>query len=249
MAGPVVVAMGDSVTAGVGDGAGAGWAFHVATMLGARRWVNLAANGVRARDMNQSQVPSALMELPDVVLATVGGNDVLRGDFDPLQMGIDVRATVERLSREGRRVVFISLDRIALFELMPRAVAEVMARRVGFANQALAGALEGTQAALIDGSAVMRALGPRAWHIDRIHPSPAGHRALASAAVAELGNQFRAVASVVPSTPPPALHDRAWWLVRNGTPWIVKRSRDLIPQVATMVTHELLEQRRRRPVG
>ncbi len=49
MAGPVVVAMGDSVTAGVGDDAGMGWAFHVASMLGARRWVNLAANGVRAR--------------------------------------------------------------------------------------------------------------------------------------------------------------------------------------------------------
>ncbi len=90
MQGPVVVALGDSITFGVGDGAQGpesvetapvGWAAHVARALGASRFVNLAANGARARHLAQTQVPSALMERPDLVLLTVGGNDVLRGDF------------------------------------------------------------------------------------------------------------------------------------------------------------------------
>jgi hypothetical protein len=37
---------------------------------------------------------------------------------------------------------------------------------------------------------------------------------------------------------------RGWWLARQGLPWIAKRSRDLIPQMAQVVTHELLEERR-----
>lgn len=246
--GPRVVALGDSVTLGVGDstlpGIGAGWAAHVAHALGASEFVNLAANGTRARDLGATQVPSALMARPDVVLMTVGGNDVLRGDFCPAEITAHVRDALERLERPGREIVVIGLDRIAAFSVLGRRVSTVMARRVGQANAAISAAVAGTRVHLIDGGDVFGRVGTIAWHIDRIHPSPAGHRALTAEALWHVSRRFPHPAPIEPAGAPPSLISRAWWMTHNGVPWIAKRSRDLLPQMALVVTHELLEERR-----
>lgn len=246
--GPRIVALGDSVTLGVGDrpvpGIGAGWAAHAAYVLGASEYVNLAANGVRARDLMRTQVPSALMHQPDVVLFTAGGNDVMRGDFDPDEVCAHLRDAIERLSRPGRVLVTVGLDRIGLFALLGRHVDTVMARRIGQANAAIAAAVAGTDTILIDGASEFASLGPAAWHIDRIHPSPTGHRALAVAAARATG--LPAVREVTAPGRAPSLPAKAAWLAVRGLPWIAKRSRDLIPQAARVVTHELLEERRER---
>lgn len=253
MRGPVVVAMGDSITFGVGDGTQrpetadipVGWAAHVARALGASRFVNLACNGARARHLAQSQVPHALMELPDVVLLTIGGNDVLRGDFSPEEVRACVSDALVRLERPGRIVVLVSLDRIGLFDLLGGAIAEVMARRVGAANGALRSAAIGTGTIVVDGAAALARVGARGWHVDRVHPSALGHRALARHVLKALGTADHET-TPMPAPGSPRAHDRVWWLLRHGTPWVAKRSRDLIPQVAAVVTHELLEDRRRR---
>lgn len=85
------VAMGDSITLGVGDdGRGAtsdrGWAAHVARALRSDGFVNLAKIGTRARDLADDQVPRALALRPELVLMSIGGNDVLRGDFSPWEV-------------------------------------------------------------------------------------------------------------------------------------------------------------------
>jgi lysophospholipase L1-like esterase len=246
--GPSVVALGDSITLGIGDGLtpgiGAGWAAHVAHAIGASAFTNLAANGTRARTIGTSQVPTGLMQRPDLVLLTVGGNDVLRGDFSPSEITENVSDVIARLSRPGRQIVMISLDRIAAFDVLGQRVSTVMARRIGQANGALGMAVAGTEVHWINGAEVFARLGPSAWHIDRIHPSPAGHRALAEAALVRLAGTYTQVAAIEPPGASPSLASRAWWLARQGLPWIAKRSRDLIPQVAQVVTHELLEERR-----
>ena len=246
--GPRVVAMGDSITLGIGDatvaGVGPGWAAHVAHAIGASRYTNLAENGTRARGLGLSPLPTGLMQRPDVVLLTVGGNDVLRGDFSPPEITERVADALARLRRPGREIVMISLDRIAAFDLLGRRVAAVMARRVGQANGALGMAVAGTDVHWINGAAVFAHLGEAAWHIDRIHPSPAGHRALAEAALRALAVRHPQVRPIVAPGPRPSLATCGWWLTRQGLPWIAKRSRDLIPQMAQVVTHELLEERR-----
>lgn len=249
MSGPRVVALGDSITLGVGDGVqraqgDVGWAALAARSLGASHFTNLAANGARARDMLATQVPRALMERPDVVLLTVGGNDVLRGDFSPIEVELALGEAVDRLERPGRRIVTVSLDRIGLFDVAPRAVAEAMARRIGQANAAIARAVEHTDVDVIDGATLLASLGRRAWHIDRIHPSPLGHRALAGAAVSALEDEWPRRHDTPTPPRPPSRAAVAAWLAVNGLPWALKRSRDLIPQVTMVVARELQAERR-----
>ncbi|PKQ17523.1 MAG: hypothetical protein CVT68_08090, partial [Actinobacteria bacterium HGW-Actinobacteria-8] len=220
--GPRVVALGDSVTLGIGDsthpGIGAGWAAHVAHALGASEFVNLAANGTRARDLVTTQVPSALMARPDIVLLTVGGNDVLRGDFCPPEITLHVRAALNRLEKPGREIVMISLDCIAAFSVLGRRVSTVMGRRVGQANGAIGAAAAGTRVHLIDGAEVFERVGHAAWHIDQIHPSPEGHRALTLEALHRVAPRFPHVAPIVPAGAAPSLISRAWWMTHNGVP-------------------------------
>jgi len=252
---PTVVAIGDSLTLGVGDGTqhptgDVGWAAHTAYALDAAVFANLAANGTRARDLMTDQVPAAIATQPDVILASAGGNDVLRGDFDAVEVEQELRGVLEALASPDRRIVVLAIDRIGLFDLLPAPVTAVMARRIAAANAGIVAAAESAGATLVHGGAVFRAAGPRAWHVDRIHPSPLGHRRLATAAVEALAADWPLVRAVPAPPRPPRAHARAWWLVRNGAPWAVKRSRDLIPQITRVVTHELLEERRaQRPLG
>ncbi len=255
MLGPAVVGLGDSLTFGVGDGTQrpetvvtcpVGWAAHVAHALGARSFTNLAANGVRARDLGRTQVPSALMMTPDLVLMTVGGNDVLRGDFDPDEVREHVGDALARLTRPGREIVLVSLGRIGLFDLAGGRIAGIMARRIDAVNEALHRAAAPTGARVCNGAAALAEVGRRGWHVDRVHPSALGHRALARSVLEQLGTGDSLEACLLPPARSPRLDERLWWLARHGTPWVAKRSRDLIPQVAAVVTHELLEDRRRR---
>lgn len=250
MAAPRVAALGDSITLGVGDGvrraSDVGWAALTARALGARHFVNLAANGVRARDLAQIQVAVALASRPDVVLLTVGGNDVMRGDFCPEELERELGTALGLLARPDRRIITVSLDRIGLFDLAPVAVARAMARRIGLANAAIARAMAPHGVEVIDGASLLASHGRHAWHIDRIHPSPLGHRALAAAAVEALADSWRPQAAVPPAPPPPHPLAVAAWLAVNGAPWAIKRSRDLLPQVTRVVAHELREDRRAR---
>lgn len=232
---PRVVALGDSITAGVGDQSvsqyGDGWAALVAHALGAKEYLCLARNGVRARDLAQTQVPDALMASPDLVIISVGGNDILRGDFDAREVESALADAVARLRRPGRSIVVLSIVAVALFDLCPARVRHVMTARVEQVNASIKAATLGTDVVVIDGARVAGAVGESMWHIDRIHPSPRGHRALAAEVLRLLPEQFKQTALLPSAQSAPNAATRLWWLASNGLPWLVKRSRDLIPQV------------------
>ena len=241
------VAMGDSITLGIGDdGRGAttdrGWAAHVARALGSDVFVNLARNGTRARDLADDQVPRALALRPELVLMSIGGNDVLRGDFSPWEVESSTADAIRTLRASGAEVVLVTLAPIRLLQHFPSRVTAVMAARIGDANAALHAAALAGGASVVDGDAVMRLQGESAWHVDRIHPSQVGHRALAERAVGLLP-QFGPAREIAPPEPPPGIAATAWWTVRNGLPWVAKRSRDLIPQIAIVVAREVREAR------
>ncbi|WP_201308947.1 GDSL-type esterase/lipase family protein, partial [Puerhibacterium puerhi] len=223
--GPVVVALGDSVTGGVGDAAGPGaphgpgWAGWLADLAGASCFVNLASDGARARHVVAEQLPRALALLPDVATVVVGGNDVLRSDFCAHDVARDLSTAVTALRDVGATVVLARLPAIGLFELTPPVVRQVVRARVAQVNAVVdavahasrpgtvseLGALRASRAApgtdrgpgiddgrgrgavvVVDVADAARLAGRAAWHADRVHLSPAGHRALAAVAAVAL---------------------------------------------------------------
>ncbi|WP_162616497.1 GDSL-type esterase/lipase family protein [Xylanimonas allomyrinae] len=216
MTGPRIVALGDSISAGVGDATGpdaphgGGWAAHLAQLAGASDFTNLARNGARAQHVVAEQLPHALDLLPDVATLVIGGNDVLRSDFSAYDVARDLSTTVTALRDCGCTVVLARLPAIALFELMPQRVRGVMRARIAAINDAVDAVahaarprtVEQVAAArrradgrrpgqgtvvVVDIGAVVHDLGPAAWHSDRVHPSATAHRRLAVHAAITLG--------------------------------------------------------------
>lgn len=265
-----LVALGDSITAGVGDTVGPdaahgpGWAAHLAAVLGVTEFSNLATNGARSRDVADTQLDAALALRPRLATVLVGGNDVLRSDFDARFTLADLHRCVGELRRAGTDVVLVRLPVIGLFELTPRLVRRVMRRRVAAINAAVdevaaAATAEGPDVAgtnpargrvvVIDAAEAIAPAGAKAWHIDRVHPSPAGHRRLALGVATALADVDRAYAAAaraarLPAAPdPPSARQRLVWLLRAGLPWCVRRGRDFLPGLLRSVVHDLRSER------
>ncbi|MCZ9343859.1 SGNH/GDSL hydrolase family protein, partial [Streptomyces sp. TRM76130] len=95
---PRYVALGDSLTEGVGDpvaGGRRGWAALLAGSLAGAderpvEFRNLAVSGAQTRDVLEAQLPAGLALRPDLVSVVIGVNDTLRRTFD-------IRAVAARL--------------------------------------------------------------------------------------------------------------------------------------------------------
>lgn len=84
--GPLWVALGDSMTQGVGAGShDRGWVGQVAERMPGWRVVNLAITGGRVRDVLDRQLPAmeSLGTVPDLVTVLIGSNDL----FNPRLRG------------------------------------------------------------------------------------------------------------------------------------------------------------------
>jgi alpha-1,6-mannosyltransferase len=232
--GPRVVGLGDSVTLGVGDlvepGQHPGWAAHVAHAVGAGEYTNLARLGARARTVVEEQLRVALARRPDVALLAAGGNDVLRGDLDPDDVAASIERCVQALRAVGSQVVLVRLSTCAHVRLLPPRLRRVLDHRVGVVNEGLdtVAAATGVPALTLQPTSPLH---PQLWHVDRIHPGPLGHRVLAQQAVSELAAAGVATVATVPplTLAAPSRPAQVEWLLRNGVPWLAKRSVDLFP--------------------
>lgn len=246
MTGPRLVALGDSVTVGVGDRvegrAELGWASHLADALGAGDFRNLARTGARARDVLAQQLAPALAAEADIATILAGGNDVLRADFDPDHVGRDIAEVAEWLASRRTTVVVVLLHDPRL--VLPGGggvFGRVIAARAALVNEAVVRHVSGLSGVhVLDLHEVALTHDRTSWHVDRMHPSALGHRRLAQAAADLLEQQgfpvVGDVAAVPADCPGPIAH--AVWLVRNGLPWFAKRSVDLVPELVRVVISE-----------
>ena len=169
--GPLWVAIGDSMTQGIGASAPErGWvgqlAEHLAASGSPHRVVNLSVTGARVQDAVDHQLPAlrdllAMGQSPDLVTVVVGSNDVVS---PRLRAGLTARFT-ELLDGLPTGVVVANL---------PNPHRE--ARRV----EALLRERERDGRLVV---ADMRAHGPRSWRgklaADKFHPNDAGYAAMA----------------------------------------------------------------------
>ncbi len=242
-----VVGLGDSIGYGIGDcghdWTGPSWVGRFAHNVGAGRVVHLATPGQRAADVLSVQVPAALTARPSVVLMSVGGNDLLRADFNPAAIWLHTAEAITRLVEVGATVIVVGLPQVSLHDFLPTVVRKTINERAALVNRALSRAVlpharSGIRgrAHFIDLWSDSRASQADLWHIDRMHPSPRGHEFLAQ--LARRASRLQQRRASLPVRIEDRSSSKLVWLVRNGIPWLLRRSVDLIPQAAvTMAFH------------
>jgi len=220
------VALGDSLTEGVGDpiadGSLRGWADMLAGALKRSNpdldYRNLARRSLTAAQVRQSQLEPALAVAPDLASVAVGMNDVLAPSFDKNSFERDLVSLVHPLIESGATVLVGTLpEDLPLLRLMRGKAAATRSRlkTVG----AVVGAVCGDLGALVVDAPEEWSYGIAECSVDGCHPNARGHAHIARIALGVLC----AHASVVPAELP-ASHG-GWakgaarqlrWLVTEG---------------------------------
>ncbi|QKW05429.1 SGNH/GDSL hydrolase family protein [Streptomyces sp. NA04227] len=242
------VALGDSLTEGVGDRvdrAWRGWAALLAEGLGTADcpadFHNLAVSGAQTADVLAQQTPAALEMRPDVASVLVGVNDTLRRTFDIHAVAARLDEVYARLRAQGTVVVTACLPDPGTMLRLPGALARPLARR-GRAVNTVVHALSERHGALhlhaCEGDWVMQ---KAMWSADRMHPSETGHRALAvrfHRLLAAEGIPVGPSPSPLAEMKPPSRATVLFWLATAGTAWMARRCTDLLPQLLTLAMDE-----------
>ena len=239
------VALGDSISLGVGDPAPAGgwrgWAAFLAQSLPGGRLVNLAATGARASDVERMQLPRALELRPDVASVVVGINDTLWADFDAARIQAALAHVTGSLSAAGAEVLTMRLPDPGLMLGLPAALARPLGRRLQVINEAMDQVAERFGTLHFDAAADRACYDRQMWSADRLHPSERGHRYLAGRfhdQLAARGHVLGPRPGAEPTSPPPTRLDTAAWMATKGTGWVLRRCTDLVPYLLYMAMRE-----------
>ncbi|MFE5210812.1 SGNH/GDSL hydrolase family protein [Streptomyces sp. NPDC056600] len=239
------VALGDSLTEGVGDPVGKGrrgWAALLAQGLGEQaEFTNLAVSGALTRDVAERQLPAALALRPDLVSVLVGVNDTLRGAFDVRAVARRLDAVYAAFTGDGAALLTACLPDPGTVLRLPPALAAPLARRQRCVNEVVH-VLSARYGALhLHAAEEAWTTDPAMWSVDRLHPGERGHRSLARAFHALLAGAGLAAGlppGTEPDSPPPARGAGAWWMATRGTAWVARRSVDLLPQLLRLAAAE-----------
>ncbi|MET7453676.1 SGNH/GDSL hydrolase family protein [Streptomyces sp. NPDC005574] len=256
------VALGDSLTEGVGDPVGDGWRGWAALLAdglaatpdegaapgpdgGIGRVVvftNLAVSGAQTPDVLERQLPAALALSPDVVSVIIGVNDTLRCTFDIRAVAARLDTVYAACADLGAVLLTACLPDPGGTLGLPGALARPLARRQQAVN-AVVHALSDRHGAVHLHASEGAWITDRAmWSADRLHPGERGHRQLAVRFHALLARESVATGpapSPEPEFPAPTRSASLWWLATAGTGWVARRCTDLLPQLLTLAADEL----------
>ena len=238
--------VGDSAASGVGDalpsGTTFGWAYHLAkSFQDPLVFLNVSRPGAKSQEVLEDQLPKVLVHKPDICGVIVGGNDMLRNGFNPAKLHSNLRQTLSQLQRNGTTALMLELHDPTEIVPMPKLLAQVLNRRIDAVNQVTRSVANEYGAILVNTRNIPDIYKLENWHIDRMHPSKLGHQRLAAefrklligagwhldqVDIEKIGKRNRKESLI--------------WLLRNGTPWFIKRSVDLLPAALILMALELI---------
>lgn len=164
----VVLAFGDSITAGTGAGAGESYPEILGGLIG-RRVVNAGVPGEVTAE-GSARLPELLESVrPSLLILCHGGNDLLR-HMDQRQAAENLRGMIRMAQERGVAVVLVAVPSPDL-SLKPPAFYGELAAQSGLP---------------IESKALGKILGKGSLKSDYIHPNAAGYRKLAEALAALL---------------------------------------------------------------
>jgi lysophospholipase L1-like esterase len=177
------VAVGDSMTEGVGDpipgGGLRGWADRLAEALRTAsddfEFTNLARRGLRTAEVRDSQLDRALELRPDLAGALSGMNDLLEPGFDQKRYEADLESIVAPLRETGALVLTATFPDITVHSPMPRRMLGGIRRRLASASEAIREVSRRHGALCLDAESLPEAAERAVMSVDRLHPGPRGH--------------------------------------------------------------------------
>ncbi|MFF7238521.1 GDSL-type esterase/lipase family protein [Streptomyces collinus] len=248
------VALGDSLTEGVGDPVGGGWRGWAALLAdglaadpGQVEFTNLAVSGAQTHDVRERQTPAALALRPDLVSVVVGVNDTLRRTFDVRAVAARLDAVCDAFTGQGATLLTACLPDPGAMLGLPGALARPLARRQQAVNAVVHALSDRYGAVHLHASRGAWLTDRTLWSADRLHPGERGHRQFAArfhALLSAAGLATGAPPSPEPEFPAPTRAARLWWLATAGTGWVVRRCDDLLPQLLRLAADELHHQAR-----
>lgn len=245
---PRFVALGDSLTEGVGDPAGdgvwRGWAALLADGLAERRagFTNLAVSGAQTGDVLERQLPVALELRPGLASVVVGVNDTLRCTFDIRAVAARLDRVYAALTGQGAILLTACLPDPGTMLGLPGPLARPLARRQRAVNTVVHALSERYGALHLHACAGDWITDRAMWSADRLHPAERGHRQLAlrfHTLLAAHGLATGPAPSPEPESPAPGRAASLWWLATAGTGWVARRCTDLLPQLLALAVDEL----------
>ncbi|MEU0372527.1 SGNH/GDSL hydrolase family protein [Streptomyces sp. NPDC006283] len=242
-------ALGDSLTAGVGDpvgGAWRGWAALLAAGVGGEDapvvFRNLAVSGALSKDVAELQAPAALAFAPDIASVVVGVNDTLRRTFDIADLARRLDDVCSALAARGTVLLTACLpDPGAMFGL-PAPLARPLARRQRAVNAVVHALSDRYDTVHLHAAHAAWVRDRAMWSADRLHPGERGHRMLARRfheLLAARGLAHGQVPGAEPDQPRPTRAAALLWLATAGTGWVARRCTDLLPQLLRLAGDEV----------
>ncbi|MET8629027.1 SGNH/GDSL hydrolase family protein [Kitasatospora sp. NPDC004669] len=242
------VALGDSLTEGIGDQVGEewrGWAAVLAHSLapGGRKveFTNLAYSGALTADLTARQLPAALARRPQLAAVVVGGNDTLRAGFDIRRTTLELDATMGELSAHGAVLLTACLPDPGTLLRLPTPLARPLARRMRAVNTVVHALTTRHRAVHLHIAELPWCAQRRLLSVDRLHPSAEGHHVIARRfhdLLTEAGHPLGPPPAPEAAEPPPGLAADLWWMATKGTRWVVARSTDLLPGLLALAAAE-----------
>jgi len=244
---PTFAVIGDSAAYGTGDeiapGQFRGWAgFLSDNFRDGCDYFNFSRPGAKSTEVATIQLDKVLKQQPDICAVIVGGNDILRNDFDPILLHKNLQYICRSLLEIGSEIVMVELhDPLQLLKL-PKLIARVLNKRVNAVNAVYRKIALEFDVVSIKTRKIPAVHQKSNWHIDRMHPGPAGHFILARFIAEKLKQRGWAInLPAVLNIRQTSKKEKILWLLRNGTPWFLKRSLDLLPAAIFLMVVEALK--------
>ena len=225
------VALGDSMTEGVGDpgpqGELRGWADRLAEALRGLdpdlTYVNLAVRGQTTTEVRETQLEVALGLGPDLASALSGMNDLLQPGFRPESYRDALDSVVTPLVDGGALVLTATYPDVASFLPLPARARARVRRRLQMASAAVREVSERDGVLLLDVERLPREVDRALLSVDRLHPGPQGHLLVARLFAERLG-ELAGIEINVAEVPDAGRWQQARWLLSNASPREVVRS-------------------------
>lgn len=239
--------LGDSAASGVGDsdanGVNKGWAYYLAQAFSDPIvYSNLSRPGAQSSEVVEHQLPLALDLEPDICAVIVGGNDALRNGFNPENYRENLRTTVLALQEVGSQILLLQLHDPTKIVKLPKLLGSILLRRINSVNGVIQSLAREFDVEVLHTRRISGIYERKVWHFDRMHPSKYGHQLMANHFRQILLKRNWQIAPIQVDAIQKASRAKSIkWLLRNGTPWFLKRSVDLLPAAIFLMLSEIVK--------